>query len=66
MNGRLLCIWRFSKFDLGWDVLPQMDPVHKLEVLLDSPILLEEHVAVVARRPLAQFHVVHQLCPFMD
>lgn len=46
--------------------LPQTDPVYNLEVLLDLQLLLEEQVAVEARRAIAHFHVVHQLHPFLD
>lgn len=44
----------------------QIDPVHNLEALLDSQVLLEVQVADMPRRAFAQLHVVQQLCSFLD
>lgn len=35
-------------------------------VLLHSRLLLKEQVVVRAKEALAQIHLVHQLCPFLD
>lgn len=56
----------FIIFGPVWSALPQRDPVHNLGVLLVSQILLNEQVAVVARRAFAQPRLVHQLCLFLN
>lgn len=75
-------LWFILEFDWsGWDpsvsgslsslvldgvALFQIDPVHNLEALLDSQVLLEVQVADMPRRAFAQLHVVQQLCSFLD
>lgn len=47
-------------------ILTQTDLVHNLGVLLNSQLLLEEQMAVLARRVFAQLCIVHHLCPFFN
>lgn len=55
-----------SSLVLDGVALFQIDPVHNLEALLDSQVLLEVQVADMPRRAFAQLHVVQQLCSFLD
>lgn len=40
--------------------------VHRLGVLLDQGLLLEDHVAAVARSAYYHLWLIHQLHPFLD
>lgn len=48
----------FAIFGSGWVALPQIDPIHNLDVLLDSQLLLKEQMAVLTRTAFAQLCVV--------
>lgn len=44
----------------------QTELVHNLEFLLDLQLLLEEQVAAMTKRALAQTRLLHQLHIFLD
>lgn len=45
---------------------PQTDAVCNLGVFIHSQFLFKKQIAILAKMTFAQFHIVCQLCPFLD
>lgn len=68
------CLWMFESQRSGQIPSLSLDGIAfslsrlacNLKVFVDSQLLLEEQVSAVARKTFVQFHLVYQLCHFLD